>query len=88
MSNKVNWSEKAKIAYEAYCEVYHQHVNLSSVNYMTKGEGVTIPKWEELAPFHQTAWINVVMSIANAFNIRWTDTGKLVTEADPHEREG
>lgn len=79
MDNKVDWVEKAKVAYKAYCEVYNQHYNLSSIQFMTTGKGVNIPTWEELAPFHQTAWINVAREIANSFSIRWSDTDKLVT---------
>lgn len=79
LTQKVDWYEKAKSAYEAYCAEY-------------RGQQYTehIYTWDELTPVHHHAWVAAVKAIADGFNMRWADTDILVTSENkqPSTPEG
>lgn len=76
LTKAINWEEKAKDAYGAYCTEYDNE------KFLPHMERMHIYKWEELQPVHQRAWVAAVKAIADGFNMRWTDTDIPVTSSE------
>lgn len=68
LTHYVDWEAKAKAALEAFNAVY------KSEQY-----GMKTYTWDEIAPVQQHAWIAAVRAVADSFNMRWTESGNLVT---------
>lgn len=72
LKHNINWEEKAKIAYEAYAQarLEDQPQNKKAV------------QWEKLPSIERYAFVASIKAFADSMDIRWTDTGILVTAAE------
>lgn len=71
LTQTVDWIEKAKNAYTAYCSEYD-----------VQRHKLRIYTWDELDIVHQRAWVAAVKAVADSFNMRWTDTDIPVTATE------